>query len=747
MRIASATLVLVLSTVASALVNNFWRVGKDVRLHVHHRAAPRVVPDAHGDSLYLSETSPQRHLTYKLPASRARVKTSSETQEQIKDIIIAPETTRRPEPRASRFLLQFVPPDPFQCRECTGGSYCYQDALTRCPPHSTSQNRSDDASDCRCKAGFYQNASWADGGACLPCTAGFYCPDGRVACHAGSDSAEGSSVRESCICTAGFTQAGENCTACAPGTYKADAGSAGCSQCAGGAYADGSAAAECAACPAHTVSPPGAADAAACVAAAGAYGPPGRAAQLCAEGFYADKTNSSECEPCSSYSYLPSTGATSVQACLACPAGSAVYGSANQSSAPNGVGRAAADCVCQPGFEAAGAACAACAAGAYKAEAGGGPCAPCPADTFAVPGGVRCLACTADSRSDPGSPSVQSCSCNAGYSLDSSEMALDASCRACEPGKFKAAFGNAACSSCAAGFYQPAPAQSACLLCAEDRFVPALQAASCVACGANERAPAGSSGGGACGCRSGFARSAPALLLGQWQVGLPLTYDFDNPLFPACDSCPFDANLRLTLWKDYAASIGATTNINAMGARSGHPDGFGYTGVYTNNNNLVNGISVPDVNFRLPLSPQHTVVKVIYRAEQNNFMYLYIDNVLKQTCADTRGKPACEYQTTYSAGQVLELRGDHWVFLGENLQFFFTNPADIANPDLDGDGDADCLACPPGSFHNASGPQSKDSRAECERCPRGHVTLQSASGGAHDCVACDVGSYAADTVN
>jgi hypothetical protein len=158
MRIASATLVLVLSTVASALVNNFWRVGKDVRLHVHHRAAPRVVPDAHGDSLYLSETSPQRHLTYKLPASRARVKTSSETQEQIKDIIIAPETTRRTEPRASRFLLQFVPPDPFQCRECTGGSYCYQDALTRCPPHSTSQNRSDDASDCRCKAGFYQNA-------------------------------------------------------------------------------------------------------------------------------------------------------------------------------------------------------------------------------------------------------------------------------------------------------------------------------------------------------------------------------------------------------------------------------------------------------------------------------------------------------------------------------------------------------------------------------------------------------------
>ncbi len=68
--------------------------------------------------------------------------------------------------------------------------------------------------------------------------------------------------------------------------------------------------------------------------------------------------------------------------------------------------------------------------------------------------------------------------------------------------------------------------------------------------------------------------------------------------------------------------------------------------------------------------------------------------------------------------------------------------ADAENGDLDGDGDADCLACPPGSFHDASG-----ARSECERCPRGHVTLQSASAGAHDCVACDVGSYAADTVN
>jgi hypothetical protein len=60
---------------------------------------------------------------------------------------------------------------------------------------------------------------------------------------------------------------------------------------------------------------------------------------------------------------------------------------------------------------------------------------------------------------------------------------------------------------------------------------------------------------------------------------LPLTYDFYNPLFQA-NMGNFDATLRLKLWKEYAASIGATENTDAMGARSGHPDGFGFTGVY-----------------------------------------------------------------------------------------------------------------------------------------------------------------------
>ena len=238
---------------------------------------------------------------------------------------------------------------------------------------------------------------------------------------------------------------------------------------------------------------------------------------------------------------------------------------------------------------------------------------------------ITCRACQANSWSYAGRTRLDLCFCNAGYELQG-EL-----CVACPVGKARQTNANNSimCETCGSGTFTSVSGSITCDMCS-------------------------------------------AICNSEW-FGLPLTYDFYNPLFPA-DMGNFDANLRLTLWKDYAASIGATTSVNAMGSRSGHPDGFGFTGVYTNNNNLVNGFSVPTVNFRLALSLKHTVVRVIYRALLNSFVYLYIDNVLKQTCADTRWNSPCEFQTAYTTGQVLELRGDDWVFLGENLQFFFTNP-------------------------------------------------------------------------
>ena len=418
----------------------------------------------------------------------------------------APQTATPPPPRGARLLLA-VAADAFQCRECPADTYCYDDALARCPEHAVAQNGSATADACRCKPGFAQNASWAAGGACLPCPAGFYCAGGfsLLACPEGSRSAPGSSARASCVCGAGFAGAdagalalGELCAACAPGAHKPESGGGACAPCAAGTYAPASGAAECAACPANTVSGAGAAGVAACVAAPGAFGAAGGAASLCPPGFFADRANSSACEPCPSYTFLPASGATSVQACLACPDGAAVYASLADPVAPNGVGVRLADCVCAPGRERSESGCTLCAAGAHKEGAGDGACAPCPADTWGGASGVNCLPCPANSGSGAGAESSRNCSCDAGYAaLALGEPACpscaDFSCGACGPGTFKAEAGSGGCRGCAAGHFQPGSAQSACLECGEDSFVPA---------------PSALFGAGACGCRSGFAREA-----------------------------------------------------------------------------------------------------------------------------------------------------------------------------------------------------------------------------------------------
>ena len=172
------------------------------------------------------------------------------------------------------------------------------------------------------------------------------------------------------------------------------------------------------------------------------------------------------------------------------------------------------------------------------------------------------------------------------------------------------------------------------------------------------------------------------------QIPATLTYDFYTSLFPACRHCPndaqfpfpqyaFDMPLRLKLWLDYAASIGATTNINAIGSRVGNYDDFGFTGVYAN------GQATPpnDLFFRLRLSREYTRVTVIYKAFKQ-YIHLYINDVLQQSCGppqinswSTPVPQECIYTTAYSPGSILELRGNgDVVFIGENLKFLFTHP-------------------------------------------------------------------------
>jgi len=157
---------------------------------------------------------------------------------------------------------------------------------------------------------------------------------------------------------------------------------------------------------------------------------------------------------------------------------------------------------------------------------------------------------------------------------------------------------------------------------------------------------------------------------------LDLTYNFTSDFQPKIWYS--DYAIRLNLWLSYAASIGATTNVANIGSRSSQNDGYGYTGVIFGAQN--GDITKAFNTFQLPLSMRHNYVKVVYRtlSDYGYFHSLYIGDVLEQNCSNTRLKPPCVFEKTYTPGQVLKIEGRVWrnggLFLGENLQIFFTNP-------------------------------------------------------------------------
>ena len=423
--------------------------------------------------------------------------------------------------RSARLLLEAA--DPFQCRECAEGTYCFRDALARCPEHSDSQNRSDDIEDCVCRAGFAQNASWAAGGACAACAPGFYCPGGNVsvACPQGSRSEAGAASEAGCACIPGFTAGalgaqGAACTACAAGSAKADAGPAACAACLPDTYAE-SAAASCIQCPTLTIADAGAGALAECVAAPGAFGSAGTAAQLCTPGSYQPLRGQDACLSCPADHYQDEHGAT---ACRACPL---------NTQAPAGAA-ALADCVARPGFFGApGSAAAPCAAGSFSALPAQSACLPCPAGEYQPQSAATaCRACPAASASPEGAAAADACVCLAGHAREDADPECAGCpafrCGACAPGSFAALAGASVCAACAPGEHQPASGQSACLGCPPDTYA-GPGAPACTPCGAHEVAPA-RSGPGACRCRGGFARNA-------WQLrhagGLPQLLHLPNP--------------------------------------------------------------------------------------------------------------------------------------------------------------------------------------------------------------------------
>jgi hypothetical protein len=126
----------------------------------------------------------------------------------------------------------------------------------------------------------------------------------------------------------------------------------------------------------------------------------------------------------------------------------------------------------------------------------------------------------------------------------------------------------------------------------------------------------------------------------------PLVYDFT----------PYN---DLTSWKNYATSIGATTTNLQI---------FTFNGVY-GDGDVVGSI-------QLPLPSGYNMLKVNYNNPWSNpTTYLYIDNVLKDTCPANSSR---EYVQSYTSGQVLKIEEGHSV-IGENLIITLMNTNYIYN--------------------------------------------------------------------
>lgn len=364
------------------------------------------------------------------------------------------------------------PADAAQCSVCEPGSYCFADASTRCPDHSSSAGGSGNITACVCDDGYY-----AVGHECAPCPADFYClAEAKTACPANSGAPEFSSLLAACLCDPGHTgDSSAGCTACPAGTYKTTSGSAACTPCAVNTFSTATArTGACDACAANTVAPEGSDEAADCVAAAG-YFHTDTGVAACPAGTYQPLAGQSACEECGSGFYSTATNATSAATCRACPAHSLV---------PQGSGTQLSDCVCVSGYAGHdGGPCEACAPGYYKDNSEAldpTQCLACPADTYsttqAATSSSVCLACMADSSAPVGSSSLADCICDAGFRRDAD------TCVACAAGTVQDGTDDSRCVTCAAGSYE-------------------VQHTVCEPCAAHSNSPPGAT---ACTCNAGY---------------------------------------------------------------------------------------------------------------------------------------------------------------------------------------------------------------------------------------------------
>lgn len=344
------------------------------------------------------------------------------------------------------------------------------------------------------------------------------------------------------------------------------------------------------------------------------------------------------------------TNSTASPVCAACAAGKTTDGRTGQ-----------VECVCDVGTEpGADGVCQTCRGGTYKAASTDKyanracvNCSACAANQQVATEcnsthNVTCRACQANSWSYAGRTLLEPCMCNAGYELQG-EL-----CVACPVGKARLANANNSirCEVCGPGFANTS-AQATCHPCS-----------------------------GIC----------------LYQVCRQITYDFNRA----------DIN-DLTSWKNYAASIGATTFLDS----------------YTNNYGGavgVNGGEIRHIGYiQLTLPEEYSHVTVYY---SNPFFQdqvrLLINGVVVQTA--TAGVSR-EYSQTYTSGTILRI-DEQACLIGKNIKIILQRFCDpYVRHECNASRDVicqECQTCPPGQYaNNTCGVSYGNDRldTQCAVCP------------------------------
>jgi hypothetical protein len=409
------------------------------------------------------------------------------------------------------------------CRPCTHGSYSDSNkaACTACGPNAnTSAPAATNPSACLCQPGHAPLAA-----ACSPCRNDTYKATldntSCTACTAHSTSPQGSTSANACACSANFLKRAGNGTCarvCAAGFEAGGASLTECVGCRPGAYKTLEGDHACTPCPPNAFSLlANQTSVSSCICQHGfTWNAATQLCNACPPGTFNNRANESQCFVC--VSSIPTSSSTACTGLALAPAGYQVTSSgANLELCPansynNGSAKACtacpwpqtfttasgltsvAQCACRPGYERVGGVggvsgiCTACALGGYKADAGDGACAACPAfSTTQHPASANATACVCwpgYERVGPGTCQLTACAAGSAHLLTQGAASCACAlgfyfvanvCAACEDGLFKDFIGNAPCSECGPNAVSLTPRANRTACACAAGFEPGLQ--------------------------------------------------------------------------------------------------------------------------------------------------------------------------------------------------------------------------------------------------------------------------------